>query len=151
MSTFYAFSCPLFLGLFPINYTSTPPRCCVSFLYGPYDAFLPLWNAVLPFYKPPFVRHRCKSHPRILPDWLFLKGQRPLSSHVEKTLSAFTRFLRSFLICVNWILSYTFIQIAPLLFDTIVTFMTVWKAFNIRRRNGGPNSRLIQTFLREGS
>ena len=28
--------------------------------------------------------------------------------------------------------------------------MTVWKAFNIRRRNGGPNSRLIQTFLREG-
>ncbi|KIK07231.1 hypothetical protein K443DRAFT_129234 [Laccaria amethystina LaAM-08-1] len=40
--------------------------------------------------------------------------------------------------------------IAPLLFDTIVTFMTVWKAFNIRRRNGGPNSRLIQTFLREG-
>lgn len=29
--------------------------------------------------------------------------------------------------------------------------MTVWKAFNIRRRNGGPNSRLIQTFLREGA
>jgi hypothetical protein len=28
--------------------------------------------------------------------------------------------------------------------------MTVWKAFHIRRRNGGPNSRLIQTFLREG-
>lgn len=41
-------------------------------------------------------------------------------------------------------------QIAPLLFDTVVTAMTVWKAFNIRRRNGGPNSRLIQTFLREG-
>ncbi|KJA28378.1 hypothetical protein HYPSUDRAFT_697811 [Hypholoma sublateritium FD-334 SS-4] len=40
--------------------------------------------------------------------------------------------------------------IAPLLFDTVVTFMTVWKAFNIRRRNGSPNSRLIQTFLREG-
>ncbi|KDR85774.1 hypothetical protein GALMADRAFT_1325360 [Galerina marginata CBS 339.88] len=40
--------------------------------------------------------------------------------------------------------------IAPLLFDTVVTSMTVWKAFNIRRRNGGPNSRLIQTFLREG-
>ncbi|TFK30935.1 hypothetical protein FA15DRAFT_580312, partial [Coprinopsis marcescibilis] len=40
--------------------------------------------------------------------------------------------------------------IAPLLFDTVVTLMTVWKAFNIRRRNGGPNSRLIQTFLREG-
>ncbi|KAJ7897203.1 hypothetical protein B0H14DRAFT_2494963 [Mycena olivaceomarginata] len=40
--------------------------------------------------------------------------------------------------------------IAPLLFDTIVTLMTVWKAFTIRRRNGGPNSRLIQTFLREG-
>ncbi|KAJ7269400.1 hypothetical protein B0H12DRAFT_1095610 [Mycena haematopus] len=40
--------------------------------------------------------------------------------------------------------------IAPLLFDTIVTFMTIWKAFTIRRRNGGPNSRLIQTFLREG-
>ncbi|KAJ7204336.1 hypothetical protein GGX14DRAFT_460036 [Mycena pura] len=40
--------------------------------------------------------------------------------------------------------------IAPLLFDTIVTAMTVWKAFRIRRRNGGPNSRLIQTFLREG-
>ncbi|KAJ7724265.1 hypothetical protein B0H16DRAFT_1786271 [Mycena metata] len=40
--------------------------------------------------------------------------------------------------------------IAPLLFDTIVTLMTIWKAFTIRRRNGGPNSRLIQTFLREG-
>ncbi|KAF8634974.1 hypothetical protein AX15_000697 [Amanita polypyramis BW_CC] len=40
--------------------------------------------------------------------------------------------------------------IAPLLFDTLVTFMTVFKAFYIRRRNGGPNSRLIQTFLREG-
>ncbi|PFH52225.1 hypothetical protein AMATHDRAFT_57149 [Amanita thiersii Skay4041] len=40
--------------------------------------------------------------------------------------------------------------IAPLLFDTLVTFMTVFKAFNIRRRSGGPNSRLIQTFLREG-
>ncbi|KAF7307150.1 hypothetical protein MIND_00508400 [Mycena indigotica] len=40
--------------------------------------------------------------------------------------------------------------IAPLAFDTIVTGMTVIKAFTIRRRNGGPNSRLIQTFLREG-
>ncbi|KAF8640368.1 hypothetical protein AX17_000039 [Amanita inopinata Kibby_2008] len=40
--------------------------------------------------------------------------------------------------------------IAPLLFDTLVTFMTVLKALYIRRRNGGPNSRLIQTFLREG-
>ncbi|KAG6814144.1 hypothetical protein H0H92_002139 [Tricholoma furcatifolium] len=44
---------------------------------------------------------------------------------------------------------HTFL-IAPLLFDTLVTAMTVWKAFNIRRHNGGPNSRLIQTFLREG-
>ena len=42
------------------------------------------------------------------------------------------------------------IQIAPLGFDTIVTFMTVFKAFYVRRRNGGPSSRLIQTFLREG-
>jgi len=40
--------------------------------------------------------------------------------------------------------------IAPLLFDTVINFMTISKAFNIRRRNGGPNSRLIQTFLREG-
>ncbi|KAJ7103212.1 hypothetical protein B0H15DRAFT_200704 [Mycena belliarum] len=40
--------------------------------------------------------------------------------------------------------------IAPLLFDTMITAMTVWKAFTIRRRNGSPNSRLIQTFLREG-
>ncbi|KAJ3721753.1 hypothetical protein C8R42DRAFT_702822 [Lentinula raphanica] len=40
--------------------------------------------------------------------------------------------------------------IAPLLFDTVVTFMTIIKAITIRRRNGGPNSRLIQTFLREG-
>ncbi|KAI0274971.1 hypothetical protein BC834DRAFT_850543 [Gloeopeniophorella convolvens] len=40
--------------------------------------------------------------------------------------------------------------IAPLGFDTIVTLMTVCKAFYIRRRNGGPSSRLIQTFLREG-
>ncbi len=28
--------------------------------------------------------------------------------------------------------------------------MTVGKAITIRRRNGGPSSRLIQTFLREG-
>ncbi|KAK1233679.1 hypothetical protein PQX77_003174 [Marasmius sp. AFHP31] len=40
--------------------------------------------------------------------------------------------------------------IAPLLFDTLVTSMTIIKAFSIRRCNGGPNSRLIQTFLREG-
>ncbi|PBK76825.1 hypothetical protein ARMSODRAFT_245299 [Armillaria solidipes] len=40
--------------------------------------------------------------------------------------------------------------IAPLLFDTVVTFMTIVKAFMIRRRNGGPSSRLIQTFIREG-
>ena len=32
----------------------------------------------------------------------------------------------------------------------MVTFMTVGKAIIIRRRNGGPSSRLIQTFLREG-
>ncbi|RPD65011.1 hypothetical protein L227DRAFT_607613 [Lentinus tigrinus ALCF2SS1-6] len=40
--------------------------------------------------------------------------------------------------------------IAPLLYDTVVTMMTVGKAITIRRRNGGPSSRLIQTFLREG-
>ncbi|KAL0581040.1 hypothetical protein V5O48_000933 [Marasmius crinis-equi] len=40
--------------------------------------------------------------------------------------------------------------IAPLLFDTLVTSMTIMKAFSIRRCNGGPSSRLIQTFLREG-
>ncbi|THH33401.1 hypothetical protein EUX98_g780 [Antrodiella citrinella] len=40
--------------------------------------------------------------------------------------------------------------IAPLLYDTIVTVMTVTKAIMIRRRSGGPSSRLIQTFLREG-
>ncbi|KZV76958.1 hypothetical protein PENSPDRAFT_679628 [Peniophora sp. CONT] len=40
--------------------------------------------------------------------------------------------------------------IAPLAFDAIVTFMTIVKAVYIRRRNGGPSSRLIQTFLREG-
>jgi hypothetical protein len=45
----------------------------------------------------------------------------------------------------------TLFQIAPLLFDTVVTLMTVLKAFAIRRRNGGPNSPLIQTFLREGA
>ncbi|THV07496.1 hypothetical protein K435DRAFT_959579 [Dendrothele bispora CBS 962.96] len=41
--------------------------------------------------------------------------------------------------------------IAPLLFDTVVTLMTIVRAFDIRRWNGGgPSSRLIQTFLREG-
>ncbi|TFK56715.1 hypothetical protein OE88DRAFT_1730177 [Heliocybe sulcata] len=40
--------------------------------------------------------------------------------------------------------------IAPLLFDTLVTSITVWKAFTIRRRSGATSSRLIQTFLREG-
>ncbi|KAH9944006.1 uncharacterized protein BXZ73DRAFT_39495 [Epithele typhae] len=42
------------------------------------------------------------------------------------------------------------LQIAPLLYDTIVTFMTIGKAITIRRHHGGPSSRLIQTFLREG-
>ncbi|KZT74948.1 hypothetical protein DAEQUDRAFT_14666 [Daedalea quercina L-15889] len=40
--------------------------------------------------------------------------------------------------------------IAPLAFDTIVTLITVAKAVAMRRRSGGSNSRLIQTFLREG-
>ncbi|OCH96427.1 hypothetical protein OBBRIDRAFT_718231 [Obba rivulosa] len=40
--------------------------------------------------------------------------------------------------------------IAPLIYDTLVTTMTVGKAISIRRRSGGPSSRLIQTFLREG-
>ncbi|KZT08530.1 uncharacterized protein LAESUDRAFT_723398 [Laetiporus sulphureus 93-53] len=40
--------------------------------------------------------------------------------------------------------------IAPLAYDTMVTIMTVAKAITIRRRSGGPNSRLIQTFIREG-
>lgn len=41
-------------------------------------------------------------------------------------------------------------QIAPLMYDTLVTVMTVVKAVSIRRRSGGSSSRLIQTFLREG-
>jgi hypothetical protein len=41
-------------------------------------------------------------------------------------------------------------QIAPLLYDTMVTAMTVIKASTIRRRSGAASSRLIQTFLREG-
>ncbi|KDQ63226.1 hypothetical protein JAAARDRAFT_120933 [Jaapia argillacea MUCL 33604] len=41
-------------------------------------------------------------------------------------------------------------KIAPLLFDTLVTSVTVWKAITIRRRSGISSSRLIQTFLREG-
>ncbi|EKM61383.1 uncharacterized protein PHACADRAFT_204552 [Phanerochaete carnosa HHB-10118-sp] len=40
--------------------------------------------------------------------------------------------------------------IAPLLYDTLVTAMTVIKAVTIRRRSGAASSRLIQTFLREG-
>jgi len=40
--------------------------------------------------------------------------------------------------------------IAPLMFDTMVTIMTIGKAVAMRRRSGGPNSRLIQTFIREG-
>ncbi|TDL21002.1 hypothetical protein BD410DRAFT_750322 [Rickenella mellea] len=40
--------------------------------------------------------------------------------------------------------------LAPLAFDSIVTFMTLWKAFHMRRRTGGLSSPLIQTFLREG-
>jgi hypothetical protein len=42
-------------------------------------------------------------------------------------------------------------KIAPLLFDALVTLMTVIKAISIRRRHGGRNSRLVQTFLREGN
>ncbi|CCL98088.1 uncharacterized protein FIBRA_00082 [Fibroporia radiculosa] len=40
--------------------------------------------------------------------------------------------------------------VAPLMYDTMVTIMTIGKAIAIRRRSGGPNSRLIQTFIREG-
>ncbi|KAI0937193.1 hypothetical protein AcV5_005150 [Taiwanofungus camphoratus] len=40
--------------------------------------------------------------------------------------------------------------IAPLMYDTVVTIMTIGKAIAIRRRSGGPSSRLVQTFLREG-
>jgi len=40
---------------------------------------------------------------------------------------------------------------APLAYDTIVTVITVGKAFMIRRRRGGPSSMLIQTFIREGN
>lgn len=36
------------------------------------------------------------------------------------------------------------------MYDTMVTIMTIGKAVAMRRRSGGPNSRLIQTFLREG-
>jgi len=44
-----------------------------------------------------------------------------------------------------------FWQIAPLLFDTIVTTMTIGKAFAIRRQYGGDShNRLIRTFIREG-
>jgi hypothetical protein len=60
-----------------------------------------------------------------------------------------SRFLREFL-SRRLSVSLQILQIAPLLFDTIVTALTVWKAFTIRRRNGGPSSKLIQTFLREG-
>ncbi|KAL4070663.1 hypothetical protein J3A83DRAFT_4358782 [Scleroderma citrinum] len=42
------------------------------------------------------------------------------------------------------------IQIAPLLFDIIVTAMTVWKTLRIHIRSSGPSSKIIQTFLREG-
>ncbi|KAI0034436.1 hypothetical protein K488DRAFT_45334 [Vararia minispora EC-137] len=40
-------------------------------------------------------------------------------------------------------------QLAPLLFDTIVTTMIIVKAVLMRRRNG-PSSHIIQVFLREG-
>ncbi|PCH34042.1 hypothetical protein WOLCODRAFT_141940 [Wolfiporia cocos MD-104 SS10] len=40
--------------------------------------------------------------------------------------------------------------LAPLAYDTMVTIMTIGKAIAMRRRSGGPNSRLIQTFIREG-
>ncbi|KAH8835521.1 hypothetical protein DL96DRAFT_1574545 [Flagelloscypha sp. PMI_526] len=36
------------------------------------------------------------------------------------------------------------------LLGDLFTFMTIFKAFRIRRRSGGPNSKLIQTFLKEG-
>ncbi|KAJ7754952.1 hypothetical protein DFH07DRAFT_822267 [Mycena maculata] len=87
---------------------------------------------LLPFFKPPFDRGPC--FPR----------SKPHSAH----LLGF--FVRSSVISLHPPSTSTLVQIAPLLFDTIVTAMTVWKAFTIRRRNGGPNSRLIQTFIREG-
>jgi hypothetical protein len=63
------------------------------------------------------------------------------------TLRLFCEYGVSLSLCMD---AYISLQIAPLLFDTVITFMTIWKAFTIKRRNGGPNSRLIQTFLREG-
>nr|GAT57419.1 predicted protein [Mycena chlorophos] len=84
---------------------------------------------LLPFFKPPFDKGPC--FPR----------SKPHSAHL----------LGFFVGSVPLILRHANRrQIAPLAFDTIVTAMTVVKAINIRRRNGSPNSRLIQTFLREG-
>ena len=60
------------------------------------------------------------------------------------------RFLRQFFLTKFIFSTNNGTQIAPLGFDTIVTLMTICKAFYVRRRNGGPSSRLIQTFLREG-
>ncbi|KAF7302753.1 hypothetical protein HMN09_00910300 [Mycena chlorophos] len=84
---------------------------------------------LLPFFKPPFDKGPC--FPRSKPHSAHLLG-----FFVGPVLLLLRHANRR--------------QIAPLAFDTIVTAMTVVKAINIRRRNGSPNSRLIQTFLREG-
>lgn len=59
------------------------------------------------------------------------------------------RFLRALPFLL--LMSMAKLQIAPFLFDSMVTLMTVWKAFNIRKHSSGPSSRILQTFLREGN
>lgn len=42
-------------------------------------------------------------------------------------------------------------KMASLAFDAVVTSMTLYKAFRIRRECGATSNPLIQTFLREGA
>ncbi|KAF9479410.1 hypothetical protein BDN70DRAFT_932567 [Pholiota conissans] len=86
---------------------------------------------LLPFFKPPFASD------------FFCQASRPLKSLLQTSGPCFPMSKPHSAHLLGFF-------IAPLLFDTVITTMTVWKAFNIRRRNGSPNSRLIQTFLREG-
>ncbi|KAJ8593213.1 hypothetical protein M405DRAFT_786229 [Rhizopogon salebrosus TDB-379] len=103
------------------NYLLAVLLCALAGVVG-YQLFVDTSEMMLlPFVTPPFTDGPC------------FPMSKPHSAHLLGEFS-----------------SRPFASIAPLLFDTIVTAITVWKAFAIRRRNGGPNSKLIQTFLREG-
>lgn len=169
-SRFYTLCLRLCQVLFPTNFMSRRVRWIVS---------LPIVSrdrahhrcTVLPFLTPPFVSLNCIFQQRDLrPNELtdvrsVLPGlQARLGPRIRCVLiyclykSASNEKKLSRILCASFRVVLTslayFYQIAPLAYDTIVTFLTVGKAIRIRRgREGmdlGSGNKLVATFIREG-